>query len=373
MNVERMEINRTFSNVFLLVLLLFAGALTRFEAVAPIAEIAKWPIFLVFLLYSAYIGKPQFGKKAVAFLLFLIVVSFSSIYRDGINSVVLAGLAPFFAIFAVQVGASRAISKNIGALLFGLYLFCVLNMIVNLPTLFFSEYYIGIRFAGIYKNTNILSGFATLSFVIFMVKFDRERKKGDLIFLAFSICIIFFTRGRTALLASLIILFLYVSANYPIFTKKGFLVGSVFLLLGFSVVGSLSFSDKTEEIDRNSATIRKIELGARAQIMERQLEAFYSSPLIGVGVVSDENDSSSRFAAESSFVDLLSIGGVLGALPLLFYFFHALNSEWKRRREPMLYIMAACMMLALAEGYLSAMGSAVSIVYWTLSSVENRA
>ena len=100
----------------------------------------------------------------------------------------------------------------------------------------------------------------------------------------------------------------------------------IFLQVGFIVfvLGGVVFSNiQVREIGNNDTnnsifTVREFELGARQEIMYRQLDAFLYSPLIGVGALTEENKPHSRYPAEASFTDLLSMVGLFG----MFFFIY---------------------------------------------------
>lgn len=349
-----------------LVLLLFAIALNRWQPGGWI-DAVKWSFLILWLLFAVAKGKiAGLGPRGHAYGIFLFVALFSTIWKDGVYGESIAAVAPFFviAIFSLIPGKSS-----------GNYVpFChqevrIVCYIVTLSSLFFingSDAYVMGRFVGWIWNANALAGFASVS-VVFAVFDSVKRVRGGFLISLLSMFVVLGTQSRGALAAVLIGVMLVFFVNWD--TRRARLIFTIWLIGGVVVASSAAVKDLSEtEFDSGyNLTVRKVEGGARADIIGRQMTAFLSSPLVGVGAVIDKDRSNSRQSGEMSYVDLLATSGIIGSTVILAIILTAIT----RRRVASgmngeaLCVAVCILILAGVEGYLAAIGSVLSIYIWS--------
>jgi len=121
----------------------------------------------------------------------------------------------------------------------------------------------------------------------------------------------------------------------------------------------------------------------RTTIWQEQLDRFYTSPLIGVGMEIRTDISTARRGGESSFTELLATTGLLGFIPFMSsiimvfkyniiningFFSKAIRDSHPNLRAPLLGMMVTVITNSIGEGFIAAVGSLPSIVFWFLLS-----
>lgn len=343
----------------------FALALANFSFISNFFEIFRWAVFFIYIFLSLYFFKfkivSEIGWSFIFYTLFLLVLIASTFLFSGLSFEALASFLPFILILVFPfLPYPREYGNRTDFFIMAYKKFSIIFLISILPFLFISDSYIMGRFAAWTKNTNIIAGFAMLSYSVFFISYVKNKSKYELIGVISYLLIVFLTQSRGALMAIAIITSIMLLKNYN--KKIVFQVGFVVLIMGAVVFSNIQIREIGNNDTNNSIfTVREFELGARQEIMDRQLSAFFYSPLIGVGALTDEKNPHSRYPAEASFTDLLSMVGILG---LTFYTL-AIFSRL-RKFDDNDFLLLSILTLSFGEGYLTGIGSVISIVAYTI-------
>lgn len=343
----------------------FALALANVTVVSNFFELFRWVFFIGYIFLSFYFFKFQafikVGASFIFYLLFLLILTISTMLFSGVSFKSISSLLPFFLIlilpilpYPVQYG-NRA-----DFFIFAYKKFAVIFLISIVPFLLIPDSYIMGRFAAWTKNTNIVAGLSMLAYSIFFISYLKEKNKYDLLGFVAYLLIIFLTQSRGALLAITIITIIMLLKNYN--KKIFFQVGLFVFIIGGIIISNIQVREIGNN-DTNSSifTVREFELGARQEIMDRQWDAFLYSPLVGVGALTEENNPNSRYPAEASFTDLLSMVGLFG----IFFYVLAIISRLKSFNNND-FVLLSILILSSGEGYLTGIGSIISIIAYTI-------
>lgn len=357
--------NKTLLYVLIGTYFSFALALANSPPISEFFELFRWIFFLGYIFISFYFYKFQafvkIGLSFIFYFLFLLILILSTISFSGLSFESISSILPFVLIlilpflpYPVQYG------NRTDFFIFAYKKFSVLFLISIIPFLLIPDSYIMGRFAAWTKNTNIVAGFSMLSYSIFFISYLKSKSKYDLLGLVSFLLMVFLTQSRGALLAIGIITAVMLLKNY---NKKIFLqVGFIVFVLGGVVFSNIQVREIGNNDTNNSIfTVREFELGARQEIMYRQLDAFLYSPLIGVGALTEENNPHSRYPAEASFTDLLSMVGLFG---MLFYILAIISRLRSFNNND--FILLSILILSSGEGYLTGVGSVISIIAYTI-------
>lgn len=343
----------------------FALALANFSFISNFFEIFRWVVFFVYIFLSLYVFKfkvfSKIGFSFIFYTLFLLTLTISTFWFSGLSLESVVSLFPFVLILIFSFLPYPSNYGNRADFFIMAYKkFSVIFLISILPFLFIPDSYIMGRFAAWTKNTNIVAGFAMLSYSVFFISYVKNKNKYELLGVISYLLIVFLTQSRGALIAISIITGIMLLKNYnkKIFFQVGFIV-----LISMGIIFSNIQVREIGNNDTNNSifTVREFELGARQEIMDRQLSAFSYSPLIGVGALTEENNPHSRYPAEASFTDLLSMVGILG-----FTFYILAIIARLRKFNDNDFLLLSILTLSFGEGYLTGIGSVISIVAYTI-------
>lgn len=343
----------------------FALALANFSFISNFFEIFRWVVFFIYIFLTLYIFKfrvvSKVGLSFIFYTLFLLILTISTFWFSGLSVDSIASLFPFLIILIFPfLPYPTSYGNRTDYFVMAYKKFSVLFIISILPFLLIPDSYIMGRFAAWTKNTNIVAGFAMLSYSIFFISYIKNKNRYDLIGVVSYLLIVFLTQSRGALIAIVIITGIMLLKNYN--KKIFFQVGFVVLILGVIVLSNIQIREIGNNDTNNSIfTVREFELGARQEIMDRQLSAFSYSPLIGVGALTEENNPHSRYPAEASFTDLLSMVGIFG------FIFYLLSIVCRLRSfNDNDFLLLSILTLSFGEGYLTGIGSVISIIAYTI-------
>lgn len=352
----------------------FFLALANNQIISSFFEIGRWVALACYMLIGFLLQGNRLEKPAalpmISYSCLVLILIVSTFNKVGVTQEALSSLAPFvlipFLVMTPYPSEERCRATyfyNIFGLSAGAFI------ITNIPLLLGSDAYIMGRFAGWTSNTNIVAGITVAAFSFYLQKFFSDYGRWYFIAASIALVMLLLTQSRAALLAAVIMSVLLVFMNIRkkyMFRKLApilIVLALVTINMGVQEIGSTDFDDRSLEV-------RSFELGARELIMLRQIEAFEYSPLIGVGAVSRKEDSTYRYAAEMSYTDWLSMVGLLG---MAFFIVMLVAPLMEMFKYPITIQVIPLLVLSGSEGYLTGIGSAVSILlYVNLLSAKKK-
>lgn len=340
----------------------FALSFSIFPILAEVFTLLKWVMLFFFIFVSFFLSKSiRFYKNYsfISYLGFVCVLIISSFFKNGFSEEIIPYAFPFvFALFFYFLPKFVLNKTNSEFILDGYLFFSKVVFLSFIPLVFIGKYYIMGRFSGWFQNTNIIAGLSTLSILLVFYNIVIEKKNyiREILFLLLFLLILLLTQSRGALVASVVGCILVFLSSIK--DMKSFIQSCVIIMV---VGGSILFLINTSSFNE-SIKFRELELGIRGEMIDRQLYAFQSSPLIGVGVVENEDDLTSRLHSETSYTDILSMGGIIGALLLICAFFLRIKSLDNKSRLAFLTIL----FMSFSEGYITGIGGIVSLVFYMI-------
>lgn len=330
-------------------------------------QILKW-ILLIVLIVTLPITNGfhfSFKKNFILFSFYTIILTLSTFIHSGIDNTSLKYLISYLILYLVYVVYTFSTRDEIlTETLTAFYYTSLFFILVSGIFIFSGSAYEGGRFNGVFSNTNALAGIATLFLVILLYKYQDRRTYLSLFLILLTILIIFLTKSRTALatLAILFIIYTIINNKGGLFFKGGLLILILSVIINIQEIFLILANSMS--IDGASSEFRSFNnFDNRMLIIERQLFSFINSPIIGVGVVIDRNDIFSRFAGESTYLDLLSMSGILGTT--LFFLIIIKNLKLFLYNSHLLFlILLTILLLSIFEGYISNVGSVITLMYW---------
>ena len=231
------------------------------------------------------------------------------------------------------------------------------------------------NFGGLCNHSMLLGPIAGVG-AIFMVKlFYQTRKKFYLLMSILCLFSVIFSASRASLLASLvgIIVMLYKQSG----TASKFMQAIVLSV----ILGALSFPLWEHALDdvltKQEANVSEGSMfDSRSQKWMARLEEFEESPVFGVGFVAvnlfnkqsmhDVDYSTGTVETGSSWLCILSMTGLLGALCLFPVFINAYWTAWKSKKvSPVIVgVLTLFYIHMCAEGYVLAGGSFLTFILW---------
>lgn len=349
----------------------FGLALFRYGPVSSVFEIMKWFLLVLFCIVAIIdSGRIRITAWNSLIWVFFFVVLASSL----VNSFQDVRIFHSVAVFLFIAVFSQAWANMAGAdfiLEEGVKRFCVFYTLVSFVFVFSPSAYIGGRFAGPFVNTNVASGFLALSvvFFLFMIISGRGRRFWVLL-LVVSVLMLVLTKGRGGLLAAAVPSLFMLFNRQPNGGGRLVFIRVVAGICFFGVFSALSFEKDVDAMSSNALTMRGYEVGSRGEIIDKHWAAFSNSPVIGAGAVIDKKREFARTSGETSYTDILATSGVLGSAVLLLVILRALWGGYVCLKKSVLfYLLLACLLLSISEGYFVSIAGAVSMILWALLSV----
>lgn len=358
--------------VLFLAMVSFAFALLRFSTLAGVFELLKFPM-LMSAVASLFYWRPVIRLNFGSFVswLFVALVTFSTIYNSANSPAIIYSIGVFIAIAVYFQAISNLVKPE-------RLLYPVLRwfaMAVVLTSVFFLPLpgsFIQGRFAAGFINTNVASGFIAIAIVVlsYSVVFVRANAF-NIIVLAVAVFLLLLTKGRGALIATAVPVFIMLVSNWSVNATRVNLIRFTALAAVFWLSVQLSISDTTNATQLGLMSFRSFELGAREVIMERHFSAFWHSPFFGVGAVIDLAAPYARTSGESSYSDLLALSGGIGFALILVLVVRALWTHWHYCQTRLgFFVLLTTLLLAGTEGYFVSIASAVSMILWALLAVS---
>lgn len=335
----------------------FALALSNNQIISEVFVSLRWVVLIFFLFFGLYLKKWKLDRKNInlsvfVYFFYLCILSVSTFSFSGLNFNSIIWLSPFY--LALLIPVLVILSKE--DLVDHYIKFSLLFLVTIIPFLLLSSSYPGGRFAGWMQNTNMLAGYTCIAFSFIFLKYIfGERKRIYIFSLLILFIIILLTQSRGALFSVLITIFIGLMLNIKY--KKNIIIMFFLSLLGFVFYTNLTIKEAGSDDVQGLLTVRKVEVGSREEKIERQLDSFWYSPIYGVGAVADEKNDKSRYQAESSYTEILSMVGVIGfSIFLLLIILNFLRKDNKK-----LYLVPI-LIISLSEGYLTGIGSIISML-----------
>lgn len=244
----------------------------------------------------------------------------------------------------------------------------------------------GGRMRGITNNANTLGSLAAIFITGYYGYIKCAKHAHGIVtklitygLLLLSIVIVYLTQSRSAMAATVtgVLCIQFYFRNYRNMVIFVFTILLVYFFL--NVINDI-FS-----VELLSDLYAEREYGGegRTTIWQEQLDRFYTSPLIGVGMEIRTDISTARRGGESSFTELLATTGLLGFIPFMSsiimvfkyniiningFFSKAIRDSHPNLRAPLLGMMVTVITNSIGEGFIAAVGSLPSIVFWFLLS-----
>lgn len=247
----------------------------------------------------------------------------------------------------------------------------------------------GGRLSGITNNANTLGTIAMISSVccLGLLVFNQYLilgfyiKTGLFILFFASLIEVFLTQSRSAMIGlSFAIAFVLLVSNRKKYTLSILAIVGISYFFLSQISNILSF-----ELLEGLYSEREWTGEGRSYIWSEQFQRWEASPVFGWGMEINPDSNTARRGGESSFLDLLAATGILGFLPFILSFVVCLwtgykkTSFWLRSarkcvkytHSPEFVSLVVSMGLivgiainSIGEGYLSAVGSMPSLIYW---------
>ncbi|RLV60388.1 hypothetical protein D5018_06945 [Parashewanella curva] len=358
---------------YLLAFLLITDISFPFEGKVTII---KWGVLILTSICLLTLPKNKFSIDicSVFYFLFLTVSIFSTLIHSGINFKSITYIFPYLLMFFIYL---NFLTSN-----FDLYrLICILgnvsvfSVLVSIPMIAFPSFYEDSRFHGIYGNPNSMSGFAALSAAFVFSKLISVKQKTNKNYILYSLAfimscfiIIILSKSRASLGVFFgIFAFSVIFIDFGIKLRYKLILSLItsFLSISSYVYSSTLFLSSVDSKSRNL-----LDFSNRLSIFEAQLNSFLYSPMVGVGFVIDKSVEFSRRGGELSYSDILSFSGGIGFLFFMLINVFSFLYLYKNRRvnNNIVIIFVCILLLSIFEGYISNVGSLISILYWAVVS-----
>ncbi|MEJ6079172.1 O-antigen ligase family protein [Vibrio sp. 1-Bac 57] len=287
-------------------------------------------IFIIFQFTSAiFISPDPFGTILKSILMLYIVYLGFFFTESNLTSISLKSVSYYFGVFC-----------------------CYISILSLLSTLLGVTYLSGGRLIGLLDNANMLGALSAIGFVFLMNQtfFLKKIKYGALA--CVMIYIVYLTQSRSAIYGCLIV-FIYMLILYKYLSD---LKNVLYLIVILSIFLFFYYLSQPE------ITIRELSLDNRLDLFTAQLNTFYYSPWIGIGL-GDDNLGYFVNLAESTYFSLLPSSGLFGTLA----FISLLSMVFFTIRDALTKtIFTLICILSLSEAYLIGIGNPISIYFYLL-------
>lgn len=249
--------------------------------------------------------------------------------------------------------------------------------------------FLGGRLSGITNNANTLGTIAMISSVCcFGLLISNQylvlnfyKKTGLSILFFASIIEVFLTQSRSSMIAlCFAVAFILLVSN----RKKYALAIFAAVIVGYFFINQIS-NILSFELLEGYYSEREWTGEGRGSIWSEQSQRWETSPVFGWGMEINPDSKTARRGGESSFLDLLAAIGILGFFPFILSFVICLLTGYKKasvwmrsvrkctnyRHSPEFASLIVSMGLivgiatnSIGEGYLAAVGSMPSLIYW---------
>lgn len=223
-------------------------------------------------------------------------------------------------------------------------------------------------FAGLTIHSMILGPIAGIGTCFLVSRALLTKKMMYWALAILSLAAVFFSASRSATVATLVgvVITIYKQSR----TSSRFLRISIILLVILASTYSFWDSLLVGVLDKNGSA-SSFNYDSRIELWEGGIKDFLSNPLFGVGFCSTKNISYSlstgQIESGSSWISVISMLGVVGALFIVSIFIRAFLRAFKRSDDwgPVICgVLVLFFIHMIAEGYIFAGGSFLTLMLW---------
>lgn len=346
--------------VYILLFSVFTLALSNKSLpLAAVFESFKWVMLIVsfpFLVISTR-SVPKFiiTNTSIPLFVFVILQVISAIFisPDPAGTILKIILMVYLVYLGCFLTKSNSHSTSLKPISFYFGLFCCyLSVLSFVSTSLGITSLVGGRLVGLLDNANMLGALSAIGFSLQFNQTLALKKTRYAVMSCLMIYIVYLTQSRAALYGSLIVS-VYILFVYNYLSNLRNLLYLIVFLIGFFTFYHLNHSD---------VTIREFSLDNRLGLFYEQINTFYYSPWVGIGL-GDDNLGYFVNLAESTYVSLLPSSGFLGTLAflsLLIMLFFTIRDKYTKISFVLISI------LSLSEAYLIGIGNPISIYFYLL-------
>ena len=238
-------------------------------------------------------------------------------------------------------------------------------------------------FSGITNQSMMLAPISGVGACYALVKTFKNKDFLYLLLFFFCYASMLFAASRVAFaglnISALFIVFSFIKKSKRNLRLMG---GALFLLLLTFRIWSGWLVNLENKIEKNNALYENL-FDARGNKYKYRVAEFKQSPIFGIGFAAVDPHNSSEFMADrgsiepgSSWLAILSMSGILGAICMIKVFWDAFFCTFRRKDDRSILIFALLLFFVVhmvAEGYIFAAGSSLCYLLWTtLGSAINR-
>lgn len=222
-------------------------------------------------------------------------------------------------------------------------------------------------FAGLTKHSMLLGPIAGIGACLMASKAINTKKKIYWILVVFAVGAVLFSASRSAFAA--VIAGVTVTIYKQSKSTSRFVGISVIVILLLSMTYTLWSGALTGILEKNKGT--SLNMDSRTELWDKSLDEFEGSSIFGVGFCSSSDVLSAskygKIESGSSWLNVLSMLGLVGAFFVVIIMWKALHSAYKRNDEYGALLLGVLILFyihMMAEGYIFAGGSFLSFMLW---------
>ena len=229
-------------------------------------------------------------------------------------------------------------------------------------------------FAGLTNHSMMLGPIAGIGACFMASKAVDTKKKIYWILVALALGAVLFSASRSAFAAAIagVTMTLYKQSG----STSRFVGIGVTVILLLSMTFTLWSGALTGVLEKNRGT--SLNFDSRSGLWDKSLNEFESNPLFGVGFCSSSDvslglSSSGNIESGSSWLNVLSMLGLVGGVFVTIIMLKALYSAYKRNDEYGALLFGVLVLFyihMMAEGYIFAGGSFLAFVLWLIVGVS---
>jgi len=246
------------------------------------------------------------------------------------------------------------------------------------------------RFTGLFENPNTMGLFAIVAIPVIFANIleNKKRRRGKILLLTAALAFLFLSGSRTSFICAFLATLFYIVTVAK--NKKPFIFGGIFLFfILFAVSEFMGIEEVPEAFESKFRTKSIIEMGGRMEAWQAALKCTEERPFLGHGYGTEGkifdyyeivfkkhygghiHNSYLSIIATNGYFGLLLMVPVLGgvALSCMRLFIHRNRlGEIKPIVMAFVGIVMALLVSAVAESWLFAFGSMISMIFWSLSA-----
>lgn len=376
-----------FAISFILLVAFFLSVANRslFPFVGVMGD-AKWGVLLAVLCFSIFYkltsqkSSVKFGAVSGCFAIFTVVITISSMLAQGDFTEGLKRSFSFSCLYLISCVTFFPNNPQKRIMVWSVSMAAIITAIGLLsvvPVFLGVALFRGGRLCGFASNSNTLGTACAMlvaaSFALLIQSTNKKHKIYCLIVVLASLILLLMTQSRSALIGG-------VAGITIVAMLKHKWVLPFSIIAGFFLATAWLATETVQtDIGNTGLQIRTLNLNSRSGLWEMQLERFYTSPIIGLGLQLSGHDSKGRLGGESSYFDILGAGGILGGGALILGFLIGWYQLYQLAKKqsvfsrkdcwaaPMaLAMVTAILVNSIGEGYMAAVGAMQPIYVWII-------